>query len=311
MSSNVTIDPDVSSTLYGRDLQSCIENLPAFNSNDPVAYTQPPNPGWKFGMKVEETEEGRKWVEGEKQGWKRVDTEGEDWMKVYQLMLSGIQPRPIAFVSSVSEDGVDNLAPFSFFNAVGPFPPLVSYSAMNLTWETDGTSKFKDSVENTTKEFTVNMISIPWAEQANFASIDTPHDVSEWELTGLTKMESTHVKAPRVKESAFSMECELFHTYDIIHPKTKQHTGTVVYGLVKCIHVRNDVLVDSKELEASGHKAKIIVDPAKIRTIARMGDITYGHVREPFRLPRSSWEKDGEVVKKVVDEYKKEKGLGN
>ncbi|KAF5356586.1 hypothetical protein D9758_008298 [Tetrapyrgos nigripes] len=271
-------------------------------------------------MLVEETEEGRKWVEGEKQGWKRIDTEGEDWI--------GIQPRPIAFVSSVSENGVDNLAPFSFFNAVGPFPPLVSYSAMNLTWETDGTSKFKDSVENVkasskrtssaigtaacaTKEFTVNMISIPWAEQANFASIDTPHDVSEWELTGLTKMESTHVKAPRVKESAFSMECELFHTYDIIHPKTKQHTGTVVYGLVKCIHVRNDVLVDSKELETSGHKAKIVVDPAKIRTIARMGDITYGYVREPFRLPESSWEKDGEVIKKVVDKYKKEKGLGN
>ncbi|KAF5370313.1 hypothetical protein D9758_006882 [Tetrapyrgos nigripes] len=143
----------------------CIENLPAFNSNDPVAYTQPPNPGWKFGMKVEETEEGRKWIGGEKQGWKRVDTEGEDWMKVYQLMLSGIQPRPIALVSSVSENGVCNLAPFSWFNAVAFFPPLVSYSAMNMTWETDGTSKFKDSVENVkaTKEFTVNIISIPWA----------------------------------------------------------------------------------------------------------------------------------------------------
>jgi hypothetical protein len=77
MSSN-TVDPAISSTLYGRDLQSCIENLPAFNFGD-IAYTQPPNPGWKFGRKVEETEEGRKWVEGEKQGWKRIDTDGEDW----------------------------------------------------------------------------------------------------------------------------------------------------------------------------------------------------------------------------------------
>ncbi|THV07155.1 hypothetical protein K435DRAFT_644183 [Dendrothele bispora CBS 962.96] len=291
----VDSDPALASTVYGKDLVQCLENLPPFN-NTPLAFTQPPNPEWKFGMRVDETEEGKKWVEGEKQGWERVDA-GEDFKKVYQLMLSGIQPRPIAFVSSVSEDGVENLAPFSFFNAVTPYPPLISYAANRV-----GGARFKDSAENVkaTKEFTVNIISVPWAEQANFASVDPPADISEWELTGLTKLESTYVKAPRVKESAFSMECELFQALEIIHPKTQEHTGTVIYGLIKCIHVRKDVLVDNQALVQSG----------KLRTIARMGDIAYGYVSEPFRLPRSNWAKDGEVVKSVVENYRKERGLG-
>ncbi|KAK7439787.1 hypothetical protein VKT23_017361 [Stygiomarasmius scandens] len=300
------MDPLLTSTVYGKDLVQCIENLPPFN-NTPLHYTQPPNPDWKFGQRVGDTPEGKKWLEGEKEGWKRVDTDGEEMSKVYYLMLSGIQPRPIAFVSSISESGVENLAPFSFFNAVTPYPPLISYAANRL-----GGGRFKDSAENVkaTKEFTVNIISVPWAEQANFASIDPPSDVSEWELTGLTKLPSTYVKPPRVRESAFSMECELFQALEIIHPKTKEHTGTVIYGLIKCIHVRNDVLADTKTLEASGHRAKLVADPAKLRTIARMGDISYGYVSEPFRLPRSNWEKDGEIVKSVVEGYRKEKGLG-
>ncbi|KAF5356546.1 hypothetical protein D9758_008295 [Tetrapyrgos nigripes] len=297
------IDPTISSTLYGKDLAQCIENFPPFN-NTPVTYTQPPNPGWKFGQRVEETEEGKKWVQGEKEGWRRIDVDKESTTAIYQLMLSGIQPRPIAFVSSVSESGVENVAPFSFFNAVTADPPLISYCA-----NTFGGSRFKDSAENATKEFTVNIISVPWAEQANFASVDVPSDLSEWELAGLTKMKSTYVKAPRVKESAFSMECELYHAFEIVRPQTKQITGTVIYGLIKCIHVRNDVLMDAKALEESGHRAKIVADPGKLRTIARMGDISYGYVSEPFRLPRCSWKKDGEAVKDAVEGYRTEKGL--
>lgn len=108
--------------------------FPPFDSSFVPGYTQSPNPQWTYGQNIQDTPEGRAWMAGEKEGWKVVDTSTEPPMcvlsdsmtaflmnyprKLYQLMVSGIVPRPIAFVSSVSEAGVENLAPFSWFNMV-------------------------------------------------------------------------------------------------------------------------------------------------------------------------------------------------
>ena len=120
-------------------------------------------------------------------------------------MISGIVPRPIAFVSSLSEDGVANLAPFrynfptypllsgmsltfvhaySWFNQVTHSPPLISVS---ISSQPDG--GLKDTAHNikATKQFTVNIISEPFIENANITSLNSPANVSEWEISGLTK----------------------------------------------------------------------------------------------------------------------------
>jgi flavin reductase (DIM6/NTAB) family NADH-FMN oxidoreductase RutF len=126
-------------------------------------------------------------------------------MALYQLMLSGIVPRPIAFVSTISNDGVENLAPFSWFNMVTHDPPTLSIACTN------GLARIKDTTNNikSGNGFTVNIISEPFAQQANACSINTPEKMSEWPISGLTKEPSLLVKAARVKESGFSMECEV------------------------------------------------------------------------------------------------------
>ncbi|KAJ8072813.1 hypothetical protein PM082_016372 [Marasmius tenuissimus] len=89
-------------------------HLPPFNNDAAFVRTQPPNPEYKFGDRLSATEEGRRWLEGEKMGWKTFDTSKESAKDLYPLLLSGVYPRPVAFVSSVTEDGVENLAPFRF-----------------------------------------------------------------------------------------------------------------------------------------------------------------------------------------------------
>ncbi|KAI0363392.1 hypothetical protein BV20DRAFT_975745 [Pilatotrama ljubarskyi] len=261
-------------------------SVPAFDRGAQAKFTESPNPTFTYGQKVIETEEGKKWLEGAKDGWKTIDAATEDPRKMYAMMISGIVPRPIAFVSSISEQGVENLAPFSWFNQVTHNPPIISVSC-----SASAQGGLKDTASNikATKGFTVNIISEPFVENANVTSLDAPADVSEWPLSGLTKEPSTHVKAARVKESAFSMECELFQAVDIVHPNTGKQSATLVLGLVKCIHVRKDMLNE-----------RGVVDFTKLKPVGRMGDITYACVGDGFRLPRPSWQLEGEKIQEFL-----------
>ncbi|KAF8882296.1 hypothetical protein BD779DRAFT_1444937 [Infundibulicybe gibba] len=247
--------------------------------------TNPPDVDWKYGQGVSSTSEGREWLEGEGAGWKIVDPATENPSYLYQLLISGIVPRPIAFISSISPSGTANLAPFSWFNQVSANPPVISVSCSN------GRNNLKDSTSNikATGGFTVNIISEPWVTQANVCSVNAPHDVSEWPISGLTKEPSIYVKAPRVKESAFSMECEVFQMIDIIHPDTGRATTTLILGLIKYIHIRKDVLAENGT-----------VDPARLKPISRLGDITYAGLGTGFRLARPSWENEEEAILDVL-----------
>ncbi|KAI0946648.1 hypothetical protein AcW1_010060 [Taiwanofungus camphoratus] len=124
--------------------------LPSFDSSSVFRQTQSPNPQWIYGQSIEDVPEGKAWMAGEKEGWKIVDTSKEDPLKLYLLIISGIVPRPIAFVSTMSEAGVENLAPFSWFNMVTHNPPLISISMTN------GPVRVHDTTTNikATKEFT-------------------------------------------------------------------------------------------------------------------------------------------------------------
>ncbi|GJE94215.1 flavin reductase family protein [Phanerochaete sordida] len=213
---------------------------------------------------------------------------------IYRLMGSAILPRPVAFVSTVSEAGFENLAPFSWFNMVSHYPPLVSVSIRcDEAREKDTQANIK-----ATKGFVVNIMSTPVAEQANATSVDTPANVSEWQLSGLTRAPSIHVKAPRIRESAFSMECELYQAMDIVHPETGAPSVTLVLGLVKKIHVRNDVLLE-RHSEANPGDVVKLVDPTKLQALGRMGDITYTSYGPLYRIARPVWADEKEKIEEL------------
>ncbi|KAG5639414.1 hypothetical protein H0H81_002946 [Sphagnurus paluster] len=156
------------------------------------------------------------------------------------------------------------------------------------SWDMDSTSpqltpaRTKDSRENilANKQFTVNIISEPMAEAANASSVEAPADVDEWILSGLTMVPSTHVKPSYVKESAVSMECELYSFQDISPPNSTEITTTLVLGLVKKVHIRKSVLDESGTA----------VDPSKLRPVARLGNRSYSRLLDVFDLPRIPWE---------------------
>jgi len=195
-----------------------------------------------------------------------------------------IVPRPVAFVSTESVSGVQNLAPFSWFNMISQNPPTVSICVANpRTTYKDTTAHIRE-----TKEFVVNIISEPFVQNANATCIDSPPEVSEWALSGLTPAPSTFVKPARVKESAFSMECELYEVVDIKHPDTGIATTSMIIGLVKGIHVRKDVLNE-----------KGVVDISRFMPVARLGDISYARIGDAYRIARPTWAENGEKVKKL------------
>jgi flavin reductase (DIM6/NTAB) family NADH-FMN oxidoreductase RutF len=203
------------------------------------------------------------------ESFERVDTAGREVRLNYQLLISCIVPRPIAFVSTLSPAGTVNLAPFSFFNGVGGNPPAVMFSPCNSRM-----GKLKDTVVNLRQlgEFVVNTVPHAIAEAMNDASFEFPPDVSELEQCGFTALPSVHVKPPRVAESPVQMECRLMQ---IVPVGEGPLAANICIGEVLCFHV------------ASGFQLpEGTVDISKLDAIGRLGGDLYSFTRERFRMPR-------------------------
>jgi flavin reductase (DIM6/NTAB) family NADH-FMN oxidoreductase RutF len=188
---------------------------------------------------------------------------------VYRLMTAMIVPRPIAFVSSLSREGVRNLAPFSFFTAVSANPPVVCFSPMIRG--ADGSKK--DTLLNieATGEFVVNIVSEEFARQMNACSAEVPPDVDEFALSGLTPAPSETVAPPRVLESKACMECRLLQ---VVHVSALPLGGSLVLGEVLLFHI-DDRLFDHYS-----------IDPDGLRSFGRMGGSTYARTTDRFEMPR-------------------------
>ncbi len=172
----------------------------------------------------------------------------------YQILTGSVIPRPIGFISSISDAGIVNLAPFSFFNAICGEPPMVMFCPMNRRPPKDTLLNVK-----ATREFVANIVSEEIAQQMNLTSGDYASEVNEFEVCGLTPVASEVVKAPRVLESPVSMECIVHH---IIEVSDKPWGGTVVIGEVVRFHVRDSII--DKDM---------FIDPDKLNPIARMGGL--------------------------------------
>jgi flavin reductase (DIM6/NTAB) family NADH-FMN oxidoreductase RutF len=193
----------------------------------------------------------------------------------YKLLIGAIVPRPIAFVSTISPDGKHtNLAPFSFFTAVGSNPMTLMFCPANNAdgSEKDSLRNAKPCEEGGTGQFVVNIVSESIAAQMAACAQELPYGESEFDLAKLTPEASKVVKPPRVVESLVSFECE---TTQVVrtNPGAKAG-GNVVFGRVVHVRVRDGVMNDRHHL-----------DPAKLAAVGRMAGLGYCTTRERFELP--------------------------
>jgi flavin reductase (DIM6/NTAB) family NADH-FMN oxidoreductase RutF len=198
-----------------------------------------------------------------------VDPKEAGWLDTYKLLIGAIVPRPIAFVSTLSPEGIPNLAPFSFFTGVSANPPVICFCPMRRR----GPLPRKDTLHNitVTREFVVNIVSEEFAQQMNITSAEFPPEVDEFEAAGLTPIPSDLVKPPRVKESHVHMECKL---YLLVELGGEDGSGNLVLGEVLRFHIDDQYFHDFK------------IDPAKLRAIGRMGGATYTRTTDRFDLSR-------------------------
>ena len=189
---------------------------------------------------------------------------------VYKLLTGSVIPRPIGWISSVSENGVNNLAPFSYFNAVGDDPPHVMFSAGR------GNNTNKDTLNNVlaTKQFVVNMVTEELTEQMNITAQTVHSDIDEFELAGVTPIPSEKIKSMRVKESPITFECELVHHYFL---EDHKHGGAcVIIGRIVMMHFDDSVLLDNYKINLKNYKP-----------VSRLAGSNYAKIGELFSVKRN------------------------
>jgi flavin reductase (DIM6/NTAB) family NADH-FMN oxidoreductase RutF len=182
----------------------------------------------------------------------------------YRVLTASVLPRPIAWVSTRSAEGVDNLAPHSFFTVACQDPPVLQFASVGR----------KDSLNNAeaTGEFVINFAPATLFEQVNATGTNFPPDVDEFAAVGLGREPSERVAPPRVAESPIAFECELLDTISF-------GNSTVVFGKVLLAAIDESVLGD-----------RDLPDVRKLRPLARLGKIEWAEVTELLEITRIPYE---------------------
>lgn len=200
------------------------------------------------------------------------DLEQVDPSIAYKLLAATIMPRPIAWVVTKGENGL-NAAPFSFFNAMGPEPPTVAIGMI-----ADPDRGFKDSAANilATGEFVVNLVPERLVEAMNITAVNAPTGLDELELAELGTTPSEKVAPPRITDSPVAFECVSLSNV-VTGPKQ-----TVVIGRVLAVHIDDDMLLDTD---------KAYIDTPKLDLVGRSFGSDYVRTRDIFSLERPVWGK--------------------
>jgi len=179
-----------------------------------------------------------------------------------------VTPRPIGWISSRDAQGRDNLAPYSFFNAVAYDPPQVMFASTSAKPDRDGT---KDSVGNIreTGVFCVNVVAYAMRDVMNQTSGPWPRETDEFALAGITREECRTIACARVADAPAALECRLTRIVQL-----PGAANFVVFGEVTGVHLRDDCLTDG------------MLDVSKYHPLSRMGYQDYTVVREVFTLAR-------------------------
>lgn len=181
-----------------------------------------------------------------------------------------IAPRPIGWISTRDANGIDNLAPYSFFNAVSYSPPQVMFSS---TGGKEDREISKDSVANIMEigAFCVNIVSSDMRDKMNSTSLPLDYHIDEFEYCGIKRSECELISCSRVSESPANLECRLV---EIV--KLPGKANVAVFGEVIGIHIRDEYLKDG------------LFDTLKSRPLARLGYQDYSEITHLFSLPRPS-----------------------
>jgi flavin reductase (DIM6/NTAB) family NADH-FMN oxidoreductase RutF len=199
--------------------------------------------------------------------------------EAYNILLSAVGPRPIAWVSSVSSSGQPNLAPFSFFNVVCADPPMLGFSPSMRATKTkpkaagEDTGEPKDTLRNIREagEFVVNIVTYELAEAMNLTSGEYDASINEFELAKLESAPSKIVRPARVAKSPVSFECKL---YQILDFNPGPDGSSLVIGEVVSIHIEEMYLKDGR------------LDRNALDLIGRMGGAQYTRTTERFEMVR-------------------------
>ncbi|WP_292900196.1 MULTISPECIES: flavin reductase family protein [unclassified Nitratireductor] len=183
-----------------------------------------------------------------------------------------VSPRPIGWISTLSQEGIANLAPYSFFNAISSNPHLVFFSSEGA----------KDSATHAEEngEFVVNLASRHLAEQLNASSVDAPRGVNEFAYAGLTEAPSKLVRPPRVAECHAALECRVTEIRRPLGLDGSPAGVIVVTGEVVGVHISEAVLKNGQ------------FDAVAASNLARLGYRDYAAVTETFEMTRPQWKGD-------------------
>lgn len=173
----------------------------------------------------------------------------------HAYLLGSVAPRPICFASTIDENGVPNLSPFSFFNAFGSKPPILIFSPARRV--RDNTTKHTLQNVQLTKEVVINVVTYDMVQQTSLSSCEYPKGVNEFEKSGFTPIPSDIVKPFRVKESPVNLECKLLQ---IIETGTEGGAANLIICEVVKMHIDDRILDENNQ-----------IDPHKIDLVARMG----------------------------------------
>ncbi|MHA0856550.1 flavin reductase family protein [Paenibacillus sp. CMAA1364] len=186
----------------------------------------------------------------------------------YKLLIGSIIPRPIAFVTSLSEDDTLNGAPFSYFNIVSSNPPLLSLSIQRSG------GRQKDTAKNIMKlkEFVVHIVDELNVEQINTTAASLPSNQSEVQLAGLTPVQSLKVSVPGIKEAKIRMECVLEHALELGDKDTPG--SDLLIGRVVQYYVESEIYNNGK------------IDPRSLGAISRLAGDDYAKIGEIFSMER-------------------------
>ena len=177
---------------------------------------------------------------------------------LHQFIIGSVAPRPIAFASTLDENGVANIAPYSFFNAFSSNPPIVVFSSNRRV----SNNTTKDTLHNIEKtgEVVINMVNYDIVHQMALSSIEYPADVSEFEKSGLTPIPADLVKPFRIKESPVHMECQV---REINTLGREGGAGHLIICDVLRLHIKDEIIDNGR------------INPHKIDLVGRMGRAYY------------------------------------
>ncbi len=171
---------------------------------------------------------------------KSFDTNG-DFKDNYKFLIGSILPRPIAVVSTLNEDGSNNVAPFSFFTGVSASPMIIAFCPLIRS----SNGQLKDTPRNIfrEKEFVINFVSEPILEKVNQTSTELPYGEDEFKFAGLTPIESEKIKARRIKESLIHFEC-IYR--DHLSYGDEPGCGQIITGEVVKVHVADHIIEEGR-----------------------------------------------------------------